>query len=149
MRADACFGYALAVHDSLIPLANATEDEKARWNALRPDPLNARRAPEPLASLAELPAALPQPWIVSHPGTTAGRIEEHRLRSERLGNERIIRVYTPPGYDPQGPPYGLVVVLDGRTYTSDVPTPMILTTSSRPGASRLSIRDRLRRWFRG
>jgi enterochelin esterase family protein len=127
MRADARFGYALAVNDSLAPLANATEDEEeARWNALRPDPLNPRREAEPLASLAELPAAAPQPWIVSHPGTPAGRIEEHQLRSERLGNERILRVYTPPGYDPQGPPYGLVVVLDGRTYSSDVPTPTIL-----------------------
>jgi len=56
----------------------------------------------------------------------AGRVEERRFQSERLGNERIVRIYTPPGYDPQGKPYGLLVVLDGRTYTSDVPAPTIL-----------------------
>jgi enterochelin esterase family protein len=56
----------------------------------------------------------------------AGRVEEHKLRSERLGNERIVRVYTPPGYDPESQPYRLLVVLDGLTYTSDIPTPTIL-----------------------
>src|SRR4051812_17338307 len=71
-------------------------------------------------------AAPKQPWIEPRPNVPAGRVEEHRFRSERLGNERILRIYTPPGYDPQGKPYGLLVVLDGRTYTSDVPTPTIL-----------------------
>lgn len=132
MKADARFGYAFSVNDSLVPGAKATEaEEEARWAALQSDPLNPRRAPEPLASLVELPAARKQPWIEPHPDVPAGRIEESRFRSERLGNERIIRVYTPPGYDPQakdpkGQPHGLLVVLDGRTYTSDIPTPTIL-----------------------
>ena len=127
MRADARFAYAFSVNDSLVPAAKATEqEEEARWAALKPDPLNPRRAPEPLTSLAELPAARKQPWIEPHPDVPAGRVEEHRFRSERLGNERIVRIYTPPGYDPQGKPYGLLVVLDGKTYTSDVPTPTIL-----------------------
>ena len=66
------------------------------------------------------------PWIEPRPGVPAGRVEESRFRSERLGNERIVRVYTPPGYDPKGQPYGLVVFLDGRTYSSDIPGPTIL-----------------------
>ena len=127
IRADARFGYAFSVNDSLVPLAKATEaEEEARWAALKPDPLNSHKAPEPLASLAELPAARKQPWIVPHPGVPAGRLSESRLRSEPLGDERIIRIYTPPGYDPKGKPYGLLVVLDGRTYTSEVPGPTIL-----------------------
>jgi enterochelin esterase family protein len=127
MRADARLGYAFSVNDSLIPGAKATEaEEEARWAALKPDPLNPRRAPEPLASLLELPEARKQPWIEPHPNVPAGQIEEQRFRSERLGNERIVRIYTPPGYDPHGKPYGLLVVLDGRTYTSDIPTPTIL-----------------------
>jgi enterochelin esterase family protein len=127
MQADARFVYAFSVNDSLIPAAKATEqEEEARWAALRPDPRNPHRAPAPLASLAELPAAPKQPWIEPRPNVPAGRIEEHRFKSERLGNERIVRIYTPPGYDPQGEPYGLLIVLDGRTYTSDVPTPAIL-----------------------
>jgi enterochelin esterase-like enzyme len=127
MRADARFTYALSVHDSLVPLAGATpEREEARWEALQPDPRNPRRVPALRASLVELPAAPKQPWIEPRPGTPAGRLEEHTLRSERLANERIVRVYTPPGYDPAGPPYGLLVVLDGRTYTTDIPTPTVL-----------------------
>jgi enterochelin esterase-like enzyme len=127
LRADARFGYALSVNDSLVPAAKATEqEEEARWAALKPDPLNPRRAPEPLASLVELPEARKQPWIEPRPDVPAGRVEERQLRSERLGNERIVRIYTPPGYDPHGKPYGLLVVLDGRTYTSDIPVPTIL-----------------------
>ena len=127
MKADARFGYAFSVNDPLVPGAKATEEEEeARWAALKPDPLNPRRAPAPLSSLVELPTAPKQPWIEPRPNTPAGRIEEHRFRSERLGNERIVRVYTPPGYDPEGKPLGLLIVLDGRTYTSDVPVPTIL-----------------------
>ncbi|HSS50901.1 MAG TPA: enterochelin esterase [Thermoanaerobaculia bacterium] len=127
MRADARFGYAFSVNDSLVPLAKATEaEEEARWAALKPDPLNPHKAPDPLASLAELPAARKQPWIVPRPDVPAGRLTESQFRSEQLGNERIVRIYTPPGYDPNGKPYGLLVVLDGRTYTSDVPAPTIL-----------------------
>ncbi|HEX4964510.1 MAG TPA: enterochelin esterase [Thermoanaerobaculia bacterium] len=127
MKADARFAYAFSVNDSLVPSAKTTEEEdEARWAALKPDPLNPHRAPEPLASLAELPAAPKQPWIEPRANVPAGRIEERRFRSERLGNERIVRIYTPPGYDPQGKPYDLLVVLDGRTYTSDVPAPTIL-----------------------
>ena len=127
LRADARFGYAFSVNDSLIPGTKATEaEEEARWAALERDPLNPRRAVEPLISLAELPEAPKQPWLAPHPDGPAGRVEERTFRSDRLGNERIVRIYTPPGYDPHGKPYDLLVVLDGRTYTSDIPTPTIL-----------------------
>jgi enterochelin esterase-like enzyme len=132
MKADARFGYAFSVNDSLVPGTRSTEqEEEARWAALKSDPLNPRRALEPLTSLVELPEARKQPWIEPNADVPAGRIEESRFRSERLGNERIVRVYTPPGYDPQakdpqGQPLGLLIVLDGRTYTSDIPTPTIL-----------------------
>jgi len=126
MGADARFGYGFLVNDSLVPFAKATPaEEEARWAALRPDPLNPRRTPE-LPSLAELPAAPKQPWIEPRPGVPAGRLEERSFASARLGNERIVRVYTPPGYDPKGKPYGLLILLDGRTYSSDIPTPTIL-----------------------
>jgi enterochelin esterase-like enzyme len=125
MGADARFGYAFSVNDPLVTKITE-EEEEARWAALKPDPLNPRKALEPLASLAELPAARPQPWIVPRPDVPQGRLAESTFRSDQLGNERIVRVYTPPGYDPDGKPYGLLVVLDGRTYTSDVPGPTIL-----------------------
>jgi len=125
MRADARFGYAFSVNDSLATKTSEAEEE-ARWAALKPDPLNPRQAPEPLVSLAELPAARKQPWIVPRPDVPKGRLAESSFRSDRLGNERIVRVYTPPGYDPKGKPYGLLVVLDGRTYTSDIPGSAVL-----------------------
>ena len=127
MRSDARFAYAFSVDDPLTPLEKAAPgEEEARWGALKPDPLNPRKVGAPLASLAELPAAPAQPWIEARPGVPAGRVEEHPFRSDRLGNERIVRVYTPPGYDPKGQPYGLLVFLDGRTYSSDIPGPTIL-----------------------
>jgi enterochelin esterase family protein len=127
MRSDARFAYSFSVNDSLAPLAQATPaEEEARWNVLVADPKNSRPALDPQASLAELPAAPKQPWIVPHPENPTGRLEERTLKSERLGNERIVRVYTPPGYDPKGSPYPLVVILDGRTYTAEIPTPTIL-----------------------
>ncbi|HEV7669704.1 MAG TPA: enterochelin esterase [Thermoanaerobaculia bacterium] len=127
VRSDARFAYSLSVNDSLVPLAQATPaEEEARWNALIADPKNPRSALDPQASLAELPTAPKQPWIVPNPQVPAGRIEEHQLKSARLGNERVVRVYTPPGYDPKGAPYPLLVLLDGRTYSSDIPTPTIL-----------------------
>lgn len=125
MGADARFGYAFSVNDPLVTKATEAEEE-ARWAALKPDPLNPHQAPEPLVSLAELPAARKQPWIVPRPDVPKGRLAESTFRSEQLGNERIVKIYTPPGYDPNGKPYGLLIVLDGRTYTSDVPGPTIL-----------------------
>lgn len=125
MRADARFGYAFSVNDPLTLSATEAEEE-ARWAALKPDPLNSRPAPEPLASLAELPAARPQPWIVPRPEVPRGKLAESSFRSEQLGNERILKIYTPPGYDPKEKPYDLLIVLDGRTYTSDIPGPTIL-----------------------
>lgn len=125
MRADARFGYAFSVNEPLtVPATDA--EEEARWAALKPDPLNPRKAVEPLVSLAELPAARPQPWIVPRPEVPKGRLTESTFRSDQLGNERIVKIYTPPGYDPKGKPYGLLVVLDGRTYTSDIPGQTIL-----------------------
>ena len=103
----------------------------------RRDPLNARAFVYPkdpdsstgadtAASLLELPLAAPQPWIPKNSGRPEGRLERFRLRSEILKNERRIFVYTPPEYDPNGSPCGLLVVFDGWAYIGQVPTPVIL-----------------------
>ncbi len=127
MGSDARFDYSFSVNDSLEPLSRATpEQEEARFATLIPDPLNPRRSVDPQSSLVELPKAPPQPWTEVRPGTPRGGLEERTLRSTWLDNERIVRVYTPPGYDPKGAPYPLVVFFDGRTYTDAIPTPTIL-----------------------
>jgi enterochelin esterase-like enzyme len=64
-------------------------------------------------SLAELPDAAPQPWIVSKPGAPAGRIEKQTIKSAIQGLERDLTIYTPAVYKSDGPPNALLVLFDG------------------------------------
>jgi enterochelin esterase-like enzyme len=64
-------------------------------------------------SLAELPDAAPQPWIISKPGTPAGRIEKQAIKSKIQKVERDLTIYTPAGYKSDGPPNALLVLFDG------------------------------------
>ena len=64
-------------------------------------------------SLAELPDAAPQPWIISKPGTPAGRIEKQTIKSKIQKVERNLIIYTPAGYKSDGPPNALLVQFDG------------------------------------
>jgi len=77
-------------------------------------------------SMAELPGATPQPWIVKNAANPEGKLEEHRIKSEFLKNERGVTVYTPPGYRANGKPCALLVAFDGDSYLDLVPTPVIL-----------------------
>jgi enterochelin esterase family protein len=56
-----------------------------------------------------------------------GRVEEHRLSSERLCNTRRVYTYTPAGYDATHA-HPLVVCFDGWGYVTDayVPLPTVL-----------------------
>jgi enterochelin esterase family protein len=84
------------------------------------DPFNAKRwdCPEGASkyrceSIAELPGAVPQPWILTKPGTPEGRVETRSIKSEMQKVERPISVYTPAGYKADGPPNALLVLFDG------------------------------------
>jgi enterochelin esterase-like enzyme len=70
-------------------------------------------------SIVELPDAAPQPWIVSRPGTPAGRIEKQTIRSAIQKLERNLFIYTPAGYKSDGPPNSLLVLFDGDDILSD------------------------------
>lgn len=70
-------------------------------------------------SIVELPDAAPQPWIVSRPGTPAGRIEKQTIRSAIQKLERNLFIYTPAGYKSDGPPNALLVLFDGDDILSD------------------------------
>jgi enterochelin esterase family protein len=87
-------------------------------------------------SLAELPAAPPQPWLAQRPGVPAGRVELHRLRDRRRGEERRVWVYTPPDSPARagGPPAGVLLLFDGWLYRHLVPTPTILDNLLAAGA---------------
>lgn len=131
VRSDARFTYYLLPNDSLIPFDKINhKDPRAvmkRLATLTPDPLNPHKLAGPLpASTVELPGAPPQPWITRIPGVPEGKVEEKKLSSSILKNERKIWVYTPAGYDPQGPNYDLLVLFDGMEFIRSIPVPVIL-----------------------
>ena len=89
------------------------------------DPFNPRRWDCPQGSskyrcesMAELPGAVAQPWIISKPGTPEGRIEKQTIKSEIQKLERDLFVYTPHGYKSDGEPNALLVLFDGDDYLS-------------------------------
>ena len=118
---DARFTYALSPNDSLVPIEDVDEKDVAkRFSTVRIDPLNKRD------SIVELPGAPPPAWGIRQPEVPKGRVEDAKIKSEILKNERRAWVYTPPGYARGGKPYGLIVMFDGPMYTLLIPTPTIL-----------------------
>lgn len=82
---------------------------------------------EPMtASVLEAPLAVPQVYHKVRPDVPAGTLEMQRFKSDILGNERRVWLYTPPNYDPDGEPYGLLLCFDGFPYTNTVPTHILL-----------------------
>lgn len=84
------------------------------------DPFNPKRwdCPQGVSkfrcqSIAELPDAAPQPWIISKPGTPTGHIEKQSIKSAIQKMERNLTIYTPAGYKSDGPPNALLVLFDG------------------------------------
>jgi len=81
-------------------------------------------------SVIELPSAPSEPWIKEHPAVPRGTLMAATLRSQILGEERPIAVYTPPGFAKSKGPFNLLIVFDGQGYgiekTSPIPAPTIL-----------------------
>jgi enterochelin esterase family protein len=118
VRNDARFVYKLSENDSLQSFVdpNRKSDSKV-------DPLNPRVFPTGQSYLA-LPAAPPQHALQA--SDLRGTVERTTFPSARLGNDRSVWIYTPPGFRDGGGPYPLLVVLDGGAYTTLVPVPVIL-----------------------
>jgi enterochelin esterase family protein len=130
MPGGARFAYALSPND---PLASDGPRAMQRMATTQSDPLNPRRwfcgaaaSRYECQSLAELPGAPPQPWIVRNSQTPTGTIDKHTIKSERLKNERNLSVYVPPNYRRDARPYALLVLFDEGAYLNNVPTPVIL-----------------------
>ena len=125
------FAYSLSPND---PQTFDPPRSAQRGATVQGDPLNPRRwgCSQPTQtrydcqSMAELPGAPPQPWIVKSETTPAGKIDKHKIVSNLLKNERNLSVYTPPGYRADGKPYSLLVLFDESAYLNQVPTPVIL-----------------------
>jgi enterochelin esterase family protein len=130
LPAGARFAYALSPND---PLTFEGPRAAQRLATMQSDPLNPHRWGCPPSatryecqSMAELPNAPVQPWIVRHDDTPVGKVDKHTIKSEILKNERNLSVYTPASYRPNGTPYALLVVFDEGAYLTNVPTPTIL-----------------------
>jgi len=125
------FAYSLSPND---PQTFDPPRAAQRGATVQGDPLNPRRwgCSQPTAtrhdcqSIAELPGAPPQPWIVRNDQIPAGTVDKHKIASDLLKNERNLSVYTPPDYRANGKPYALLILFDEGAYLNNVPTPVIL-----------------------
>ncbi|HKR66249.1 MAG TPA: alpha/beta hydrolase-fold protein, partial [Thermoanaerobaculia bacterium] len=70
-------------------------------------------------SVAELPGATPQPWLVDKPGVARGSIEKQQIRSNIQKLDRPFSVYTPAPYTADGPPNALLILFDGEDLSDD------------------------------
>jgi enterochelin esterase family protein len=70
-------------------------------------------------SVAELPGAAPQPWLVAKPGVAQGRIEKQTIKSAVQKIDRPFSVYTPANYKADGPPNALLILFDGEDLSDD------------------------------
>jgi enterochelin esterase family protein len=124
------FPYQLSPND---PLTFASPRAAQRNATRQADPLNPHRSVycPPTASkfrcdsLAELPGAPPQPWLVAKPGIAEGRLEKQSIKSAIQKIDRPFSIYTPANYKADGPPNALLVSFDGEDLPDD---PHPLTT---------------------
>ena len=134
------FSYRLSPNDPLVMDGPRADQRRATRQA---DPLNARRwgcdPGDPkfdCVSFAELPGATPQPWMLRKTGNPEGKVETRKIRSEIQKLERSISIYTPPGYQRNGPPNRLLVLFDAEDYLSPG-TAMPVTMDNLKAASRI------------
>ena len=108
MPAAARFGYMFLVdYPKMVP------GSFARNPFPRPDPLNPSRLG--FQSLAVLPQAPAQPWIMPRPAGGEGTLTAVAVESRMLKKQPPVWVHTPQDYDPKGQPCALLVAFDGET----------------------------------
>jgi len=117
------FTYQVSPNDPLTFTDPRSGQRRATRQA---DPLNPHRDQCPpdtskfnCESIAELPSAPPQPWLVAKPGIAAGRVEKQSIRSAIQKIDRPFSVYTPADYKADGPPNALLVLFDGEDLADD------------------------------
>ena len=131
------FSYRLSPNDPLVLDGYRADQRRATSQA---DPLNPHRwgcdPGDPkfdCVSIAELPGATPQPWMLKKAGNPEGKVETRQIRSEIQKLDRSISIYTPSGYERNGPPNRLLVLFDADDYVS----PASVTMDNLIAASRL------------
>jgi enterochelin esterase-like enzyme len=82
--------------------------------------------PDDITSFVSLPDAPDDSLAQKRPDIPRGWIDRHTFRSDLIGNERNIWVYTPPGYASDHRAYPLLVAFDGGWALTRVPTQRLL-----------------------
>ncbi len=144
VRRDARFTYKMSPNaDTTVFDMKKIADVMRRFSAAILDPLNPKAFPTSAAvptvyrnSVVELPGAPQQPWVARNDAAPSGTVDTARITSAIMGNERLLSIYSPPGYDPSRGPYRLLVVFDREAYLSLVPTPTILDNLTAAGKIR-------------
>ena len=118
------FGYMF-----LVDYPKMVSGDSSRNPFPRSDPLNPSRLG--LQSIVELAYAPPQPWIAPRPDGPRGKLDAITVECANLGKAPQVWVYTPAGYDPEGEPCVLLLMLDGEVTGAKpeealIPTPVIL-----------------------
>jgi enterochelin esterase family protein len=99
------------------PDPNARERWVSRTGAGKPDAV---------ASFVSLPGAPDESLAYKRADIARGSIDRHAFVSARMGNERRIWVYTPPGYGRETRLYPALIVFDGGGALTDVPVQRLL-----------------------
>jgi len=116
------FLYALSPNDPL----NSAFLGGLSGSSIQLDPLNPKSIPG-IRSIAELPAAPPQPWIVKNPEIPSGIVSEAQtISSKFINGTRQVWVYTPAGYRSDGAPSDLIIFFDGPMYINRLMVPITL-----------------------
>jgi enterochelin esterase-like enzyme len=118
------FTYQLSPNDPLT-FEGPRAEQRAATRQADPLSLNPLSACPPdtskfnCQSVAELPGAPPQPWLVAKPGVAEGRVEKQIIKSAIQKIDRPVSVYTPANYKADGPPNALVILFDGEDLSDD------------------------------
>jgi Enterochelin esterase, N-terminal/Putative esterase len=113
-----------------LPMEMPAIMQAMQQNPPRPDPLNPNQYAG--SSYVELPDAPPQPGIKKQPDVPSGRTTEEKFKSQILKTERSLSIYTPPGYEQDGPRCWLMIAFDGGSTMRDVTLDNLLASGKIP-----------------
>ncbi|MCM1988371.1 hypothetical protein KDK92_01355 [Oceanirhabdus seepicola] len=109
MRNDLRFIYDFSVNDPL--------DGNFHSKILEFDRLNKNKLPAFNGNpYVVMPNAPDNFWTIERDDVPKGKLDEHKYYSEKLDEQRSIKIYTPNGYSKENKPYGYLVLTDGGAY---------------------------------
>ncbi len=123
---DARYTYVFMLNPFKVVLGDKELEQKIMKHSRR-DPLNPRTFMfPPNAAIVELPDAPPQAWLKPLPDVPRGETKQESFKSAILGEDRPIKIYTPPAAAAGSKPPALLIYLDGEVVPFAVPLATIL-----------------------